>query len=65
VFTWLVPYYDPSFDDLENNNKKIMLYVSTTRDPFVWANYNGTLHILNLSVNIINIRIAITGLEYG
>jgi hypothetical protein len=44
-----VPYYDPSYDDLENNNKRINVYVSTTRDPYVWANYNGTLHFSNLA----------------
>jgi hypothetical protein len=53
VFPWNVPYYDPSYDDLENNNKRINVYVSTTRDPYVWANYNGTLHFSNLAVNSI------------
>ncbi len=49
VFPWMVPSYDPTYDDLEANNKKIGVYVSTNRDPFVWATYNGTLHFSNLA----------------
>jgi hypothetical protein len=49
IFPWLVPSYDPSYDDLEANNKKIGVYVSTDKDPFVWANYNGTLHFSDLA----------------
>ena len=44
-----MPTYDPSFDDLEANNKKIGVYVSTNKDPYVWANYNGTLHFSNVA----------------
>jgi hypothetical protein len=29
--------------------RKIGVYVSTINDPYVWANYNGTLHFSNLS----------------
>jgi hypothetical protein len=49
IFPWMVPSYDPSFDDLEALNKKIAVYLSTDRDPYVWANYNGTLHFSNLA----------------
>jgi hypothetical protein len=49
VFPWMVPSYDPSFDDLEALNKKIGVYVSNDNDPYVWANYNGTLHFSNLA----------------
>jgi len=49
VFPWMVPSYDPSFDDLEALNKKIGLYISTDKDPYVWANFNGTLHFSNLA----------------
>ena len=49
VFPWMIPTYDPSFDDLEALNKKIGVYVSTNKDPYVWANYNGTLHFSNLA----------------
>lgn len=49
VFPWMVPTYDPSYDDLEALNKKIRVYLSTDKDPYVWANYNGTLHFSNLA----------------
>jgi hypothetical protein len=49
VFPWMIPSYDPSFDDLEALNKKIGLYISTDKDPYVWANFNGTLHFSNLA----------------
>ena len=49
IFPWMVPTYDPTFDDLESLNKKIGVYVSTNKDPYVWANYNGTLHFSNLA----------------
>lgn len=49
VFPWMVPTYDPSYDDLEALNKKIGVYVSTNKDPYVWANYNGTLHFSNVA----------------
>jgi hypothetical protein len=49
VFPWMVPTYDPSYDDLEALNKKIGVYISTNKDPYVWANYNGTLHFSNVA----------------
>lgn len=49
IFQWMIPTYDPSFDDLEAANKKIGVYISTTKDPYVWANYFGTLHFSNLA----------------
>jgi hypothetical protein len=49
IFPWMVPTYDPSYDDLEALNKKIGIYVSTNKDPYVWANYNGTLHFSNVA----------------
>lgn len=49
LFPWNIPSYDPTFDDLEAINKRIRLYLSTDKDPFVWANYNGTLHFSNLA----------------
>jgi hypothetical protein len=49
LFSWSVPSYDPSYDDLEAVNKKIKVYVSTNYDPYVWANYNGTLHFSSLA----------------
>ena len=49
VFPWMIPSYDPTADDLGPANKKIGIYLSTDKDPYVWANYNGTLHFSNLA----------------
>lgn len=49
VFPWMIQSYDPTSDDLGPANKKIGVYLSTDRDPYVWANYFGTLHFSNLA----------------
>jgi len=49
VFPWIVPSYDPNFDDLQASNKKITLYLSTNKDPYVWTSYNGTFHFSNVA----------------
>ena len=59
VFPWAIPSYDPDYDDINTSNKynlnlkirKIRLYVTTIKDPYVWALYFGTLHFSNLNVN--------------
>lgn len=50
-FPWVIPSYDPSYDDLTAQNKKIGINVFSNKDPYVWANYNGTLHFSNLAEN--------------
>ena len=44
-FPWKIPNFDPSFDDIEANGKKISLYLSTNFDPFVYATYNETFQL--------------------
>jgi hypothetical protein len=39
-FPWTIPNFDPNFYDIQEQGKKINIYISTNNDPYVYAIYN-------------------------